>query len=69
MVNFRQNVLERLLDIRCIQSGRLDKRQVVFCSECLSLFGWYCTQVPQITFVANKHDNNVAVSMIAQFPM
>lgn len=65
-IDFSKNVLKSKFNIAGIEGRGLDEGKVVFASKRLGFFGGNCSQVPQITFVTNKHDDNIGVGVVAQ---
>ena len=66
MVDVREDVLERSLDVRRLQRGRFDEGQTLVTRETLRVLSLHAAQVFQVALVADQHDDDVGVSVIPQ---
>lgn len=65
-VNVAQDQLERLLHVGRLQRGRLDVGKAFRLGEALRVAGGDGPEVPQVGLVADEHDSDVGVGMVAQ---
>lgn len=65
-INVAQDQLERLLHVGRLQRRRLDVGQAFRLGEALRVVGGDSPEVPQVGLVADEHDSDVGVGVVAQ---
>eukprot|EP00420_Gonyaulax_spinifera_P023549 CAMPEP_0197905694 /NCGR_PEP_ID=MMETSP1439-20131203/60944_1 /TAXON_ID=66791 /ORGANISM="Gonyaulax spinifera, Strain CCMP409" /LENGTH=213 /DNA_ID=CAMNT_0043526983 /DNA_START=2 /DNA_END=644 /DNA_ORIENTATION=+ len=65
-VDFRKEPHEGRLNIRRLQGRRLDAREAVLLRKGQRLILPHCPEMPEVPLVADEHDDNVGIGMVAQ---
>lgn len=66
VIDLRQNLRKRILNIHGLQRRRLHEERLLSFSEGLGVLRRHRSQMTQIAFVSNQHNHNVRIRMIPQ---